>query len=173
MESWLQRQAKQNPEGLFIQQGEQQFSFADTLDNVCTFAKILLRENIKPQDRIFIFLPGGMDTVEIILACFEVGAVAVPLSTKYTDNELQKTIDTVNPAIVITEWKTQDRFSHHGFPVLCIEECINSSAGCGFIEISNSCTPDDICAILLTSGTTGLPKAVQLTYSNFESSCEN
>ena len=33
--------------------------------------------------------------------------------------------------------------------------------------------PDDVCAIVLTSGTTGIPKAVQLTYGNFETSCAN
>lgn len=173
METWLRKKAKQIPDELFIQQGNQQFSFGDTLDSVFTFAKILLRENIKPQDKIFIFLPGGVDAVEIILACFEVGAIAVPVSTKFTDHELQKTLNTVNPSLIITDWKTQSRFSHKSFPILCIEECINSSAGCGFIEISNPCNPDDVCAILLTSGTTNLPKAVQLTYSNFESSCEN
>ena len=32
---------------------------------------------------------------------------------------------------------------------------------------------DDICVIILTSGTTGIPRAVQLSYGNFETSCSN
>ena len=32
---------------------------------------------------------------------------------------------------------------------------------------------ENVCAIMLTSGTTSIPKAVQLTYGNFETSCQN
>ena len=78
--SWLQNQVNQNPHKLFIQEGDRQYSFVDVGDMVATYSKALLKEGIQPQDRILIYLPNGIELIEIVLACFEIGAIAAPIS---------------------------------------------------------------------------------------------
>ena len=171
--SWLQNQVNQNPEKLFIQFGDNQFSYLDIAEMVQTYSRSLLRENIQPQDRILIYLPSGVELIEIILACFEIGAVAAPISPKLTEGERNVIIDKIQPKLIITNWNQKLPDSPSPIPVSCIEELPNASSGCSVIKNDYIYNSDDITAIILTSGTTGIPKAVQLTYGNFEASCNN
>ena len=50
---------------------------------------------------------------------------------------------------------------------------LNSSGGCSIYKNIYKNNLNDVYTIILTSGTTGMPKAVQLTYGNFETSCKN
>ena len=171
--SWLQNQVNQNPEKLFIQFGDNQFSYLDIAEMVQTYSRSLLRENIQPQDRILIYLPSGVELIEIILACFEIGAVAAPISPKLTEGERNVIIDKIQPKLIITNWNQKLPDLSSPIPVSCIEELPNASSGCSVIKNDYIYNSDDITAIILTSGTTGIPKAVQLTYGNFEASCNN
>ncbi|HIG51087.1 MAG TPA: hypothetical protein EYQ17_02310 [Candidatus Marinimicrobia bacterium] len=171
--SWLQNQVNQNPEKLFIQFGDNQFSYLDIAEMVQTYSRSLLRENIQPQDRILIYLPSGVELIEIILACFEIGAVAAPISPKLTEGERNVIIDKIQPKLIITNWNQKLPDFSSPIPVSCIEELPNASSGCSVIKNDYIYNSDDITAIILTSGTTGIPKAVQLTYGNFEASCNN
>ena len=171
--SWLQNQVNQNPEKLFIQFGDNQFSYLDIAEMVQTYSRSLLRENIQPQDRILIYLPSGVELIEIILACFEIGAVAAPISPKLTEGERNVIIDKIQPKLIITNWNQKLPNFPSPIPVSCIEELPNASSGCSVIKNDYIYNSDDITAIILTSGTTGIPKAVQLTYGNFEASCNN
>ena len=171
--SWLQNQVNQNPEKLFVQFGDNQFSYLDIAEMVQTYSRSLLRENIQPQDRILIYLPSGVELIEIILACFEIGAVAAPISPKLTEGERNVIIDKIQPKLIITNWNQKLPDFSSPIPVSCIEELPNASSGCSVIKNDYIYNSDDITAIILTSGTTGIPKAVQLTYGNFEASCNN
>ena len=171
--SWLQNQVNQNPHKLFIQEGDRQYSFVDVGDMAATYSKALLKEGIKTQDRILIYLPSTVEFIEIVLACFEIGAVAVPISQKYTNSELEQIITTIQPKLIITSWNQKLPDSPSPIPVSYIEEIPNASSGCSVITNNYKKNIEDVCSIILTSGTTGIPKAVQLTYGNFEASCNN
>ena len=171
--SWLQNQVNQNPHKLFIQKGDRQYSFVDVGDMAATYSKALLKEGIKTQDRILIYLPSTVEAIEIVLACFEIGAVAVPISQKFTDSELEQIITTIQPKLIITSWNQKLPDSRFPISVSCIEELPNASSGCSVITNNYKKNIEDVCSIILTSGTTGIPKAVQLTHGNFEASCNN
>ena len=115
----------------------------------------------------------GQPRVYLILACFEIGAVATPISQKFTDSELEQIITTIQPKLIITSWNQKLPDSRFPIPVSCIEELPNASSGCSVITNNYKKNIEDVCSIILTSGTTGIPKAVQLTHANFEASCNN
>ena len=174
--SWLQNQVNQNPEKLFIQFGNDQFSHLDIAEMVKIYSHSLLREHIQPQDRILIYLPSGVELIEIMLACFEVGAIAVPISPKLTERERNAVIEKIQPKLIITNWQLKPIFTSSSLPlapVSPIEELPNASSGCSVITNNYKKNIEDVCSIILTSGTTGIPKAVQLTYGNFKASCNN
>ena len=171
--NWLQEQINNNPQRLFIQEGSQSFSYIDVAGIVKTYSQALLLEGIMPHDRILIYLTGGIEMAEIILSCFEIGAIATPISRKLTIDERDAIIEIIKPRLIITNWDGRDSFKSSNFQIIFIEELPGSSGGCSIIKIKNNNKSDDICAIILTSGTTGIPKAVQLTYGNFAFSCSN
>ena len=171
--NWLQRQNAQNPRRLFIEEDGNSYSYMDVTEMVQAYSQALLREGIQPHDRILIYLPGGIELAEIILACFEIGAIATPISHRLIKSERETVINTIHPRLIITNWNEKDVFSGITFPLTCIEEMLTSSGGCSIFNNEYKKNSDDVCAIILTSGTTGIPKAVQLTYGNFEVSCKN
>ena len=151
--SWLQNQVNQNPEKLFIQFGDNQFSYLDIAEMVQTYSRSLLRENIQPQDRILIYLPSGVELIEIILACFEIGAVAAPISPKLTEGERNVIIDKIQPKLIITNWNQKLPDSPSPIPVSYIEELPNASSGCSVITNDFKKNLNDICAIIPVSYT--------------------
>ncbi len=171
--NWLQKQNQQNPQLLFIQESGHAYSFMDVSAMVQTYSQSLLRQGIQPQDRILICLPGGTQMAEIILACFEIGAIATPISPMLREKERRAVIENIKTKHIITNWEYQTVFTSYSLPFTPIEELLSSTGGCATVKNNYKQHSDDIAAIILTAGTTGVPKAVQLTYSNFETSCSN
>ena len=168
--NWLQTQAVQNPQKLFIQEDVYTYSYMDVAEMVRAHSQVLLQEGIKPYDRILIYLPGGIQMAEIILTCFEIGAIANPISTKLTKSERDSIIEKIKPHLIITSREYNSDLASYSLPLVYAEDLPNSSSG---FKNEYEKNLDDVCTIILTSGTTGIPKAVQLRYSNFESSCAN
>ena len=171
--NWFQKQVQQNPQTLFIQEGEYSYSFNDIDEMVQIYSQSLLGEGIQPYDRILIYLPSSTQMAEIILACFEIGAVATPISSMLSERERRAVIEKITPALIITNWEYKASFTSYSLPLTPIEELPNSARGCSIVKNSYKQNSDDIAVIILTSGTTGIPKAVQLSYGNFETSCSN
>ena len=171
--NWLQKQVQQNLQTLFIQQGNYSYSFIDIADIVQTYSHSLLKEGIQPYDRILIYLPSSTQMAEIILACFEIGAIATPISVMLSERERRDVIEKITPALIITNWEYKASFNSYSLPLTPIEELPNSARGCSIVKNSYKQNSDDIAVIILTSGTSGIPKAVQLSYGNFETSCSN
>jgi len=171
--TWLQTQLTNNPHKLFIQETINQYSYSNVADMVATYSKALLKEGIQAQDRIIIYLPNGVELVEIMLACFEIGSVAVPISPKLTEKERNAIIEKIQPKLIIANWEHKSTLISLSLPLTPLEELPNASSGCSVITNNYKKKLEDVATIILTSGSTGTPKAVQLSYGNFEASCSN
>ena len=171
--NWLEQQIKNNPQKSFIQDDMNSYTYMDVFEMVQVYSRYLLQLGIKSHDRVLIYLSNSIELVEIILSCFEIGAIVVPVSRYLTKNELHHILKKINPTIIITNWEGQESFSNESCLVACIEELPSSSSGCSVLKNEYEKKSENVCAIMLTSGTTSIPKAVQLTYGNFETSCSN
>ena len=171
--NWLQTQLEKNPSKIYIQERKNTYSYLDIAEMVHAYSQALLREGVKVHDRALIYLPCNVTMIEIILSCFEIGVIAIPISTNLTPIELDRIIKTLRPRIIISNWEGRKKIKQQSFTIACIEELIISSSGCSIIQNSYKKNLKDVCAIILTSGTSGTPKAVQLTYQNFVTSCNN
>ena len=171
--NWLNYQINKNSDKLFIKEGLSGYSFFDVYEMVKVYSQTLANLGIKYNDKVLICLPSGIGMVEVILSCFEIGVIAVPISMDMTENERRIIVDKIKPALIITNWSGKELFSNSSYLLSCIEELPNTSRGCSVIDNKYKKENQDVCAIILTSGTSSIPKAVKLTYGNFEMSCSN
>lgn len=171
--SWLDNRIQNNPNKIFISYNNHDYSFLDIGYMVETYAKALSKLGIKKGDKIVINLGSGIELVEIILSCFQLGAIAAPINSNLTDFEKNIIIKQIDPKIIISSWNTKLLSPTKEIPLIPIEELPNSSSGCAIAKNDYKMDLHDICIIILTSGTTSLPKCVQLTYNNFFNSCSN
>ncbi len=173
MNSWLQDRLENNPEGIFLKFNQNTYTIVDIARNISILQKAFSASGVNQRKKIIIILPNGVELVELMLACFESGVISVPLSNNITNDELVNIVNEVKPDAIITNWKFSKNLSISSLPILCIEELPSIARSCQVYKNNYKLNLNDICTILMTSGTTNSPKAVQLTYNNFQSSCEN
>jgi O-succinylbenzoic acid--CoA ligase len=114
-------------------------------------ADALASQGIGAGDRVASTL-GGLDFAVLLHALPSVGAVLVPLNTRLTRGEIQAVLDSVQPALVLDS-----------LPEIDVDRRI---AG----KRRSHVDPDEVFVVIHTSGTTGAPKPVELTYGNFHAS---
>lgn len=182
--------AEVQPEKPYLIHGDRVVSYAETNIQARRLANALIQLGYQKQDRIAIIGPNIPEFVIAEQACFKLGAIIVPLNPYYTIHELKKKLTDSGTSIVIVtsasagkiidlmhEGQTDIKHiivieSKHDYISLDQGEHIynyktiieNSTDTEPSIQIS----PDDICILIYTGGTTGISKGVPLSVFNVE-----
>ena len=149
----------------------EQISFATLFDHASRVAAVLCTHNVLPGDRIVVHCEKTPLTLELYLACLQVGAIYVPLNTAYTANELAYFLDNASPKLYVGSEELA------GVGKRSLQQLTVLSDGSGSLRDAaatvslgaRAATPreaDDTAAILYTSGTTGRSKGAMLTHRN-------
>jgi malonyl-CoA/methylmalonyl-CoA synthetase len=126
----------------------------DELDRaVGGYAVALVRLGAEPGDRILVQLEKSVEGALLYLASLRAGLIYVPLNPAYTPAELAYFIADAEPKLVFAP-------GHLDLAAL-------GAAPADFATIARS--PDDLAAILYTSGTTGRSKGAMLSHDNLAS----
>jgi O-succinylbenzoic acid--CoA ligase len=147
LDLWLDVAARERPDGAAVNG----LSFARLRDESAAVAKELLDKGVEPGDRVASVV-GGVDFARLLWAVPRVGAVLVPINTRLTEGEREALLVSAKPRLIVDSLD-----SWHVDP--------NSSG-----ERAASVDPAATFVVIHTSGTTGRPKPVELTYGNFYAS---
>ena len=111
------------------------------------------------------------DNVALWLGCLRIGAVFLPLNTAYTPSEVGYFVDDATPAVVVARPGTLGELATRVVT-------LGTDGDGSFAELTDRAVPfdgvvergpDDLAAMLYTSGTTGRSKGAMLTHANLES----
>lgn len=169
MPNWLKQRAELTPKRLAIKANNEEVSFEQLYKRVKQRATILSKHGISENQHIAILMRNSVEMIETIHAVMALGAVAVMLNVRLSEQELAWQIDDVEAEYIICNrefqknvkvYKTivcEELFIHH------VEEILPSLSQVSFYS-------DKVATIMYTSGTTGNPKGVMQTYGNHWSS---
>jgi malonyl-CoA/methylmalonyl-CoA synthetase len=156
-------------------------SYAAFVRRAAQIANVLTDAGVAAGDRIVIQAPKLADTIALYGAAVQTGAVYLPLNTAYTEAELSYFIGDASPALVICDAKDATAVSR-----LCADQNIKVMTldidGMGSLSVAANtapdtfntvdCGPDDLAALLYTSGTTGRSKGAMLSHKNLLSNAK-
>ena len=151
------------------------WSYADFVTRVAQLAHVLRGAGVAVGDRVVVQAPKCADAIALYGAAVQVGAIYLPLNTAYTQSEIRYFVDDASPSLVVCGPSSLTAMT---------EICESSNAramtlaadGTGSLSRKADVQPqtfetaergpDDLAALLYTSGTTGRSKGAMLSHKN-------
>jgi len=169
-------QTRSNPDAVALVDAatDESWTYRELHDDVQTIAGQLAAAGVQRGDRVTVLMETRPAFVRLVFACARLGAVLVPLNARLATPELRAQAESVSPVVCICERDTEDTAVDLGpMPVLSVDtggeaESLVARDPTEF-EAADLAWADTR-AVLFTSGTTGDPKPVRLTYGNFAAS---
>ena len=148
----------------FLVQGARRISFGEFFAAVEHARNRLEPLGIQPRDRVMLLAYNGPDWVVALWAIWSLGAVPVRGNRRWSPQEAANSIALVAPRAVITD--APDLAGGTGGRVLDIaglRGCVGPGTGT-VPAIPGPDDEDDPAVVLFTSGSSGMPKAVELSF---------
>ncbi|WP_375462942.1 malonyl-CoA synthase [uncultured Methylobacterium sp.] len=154
-------------------------TYADMLARTGAYANALTAAGVKPGDRVAAQVEKSAEIVFLYLAALRAGAVFLPLNTAYTAGEVAYFLDDAEPALFVCDPAKREALAPVAEKagtcgVLTLDAAGHGTMaeaadahGTDFADVAR--TPDDLAAILYTSGTTGRSKGAMLSHDNLAS----
>jgi O-succinylbenzoic acid--CoA ligase len=147
LDNWLSQRAATCPDRTALTAGAASLTYAELEYEATGVARRLAARGARRGATVALIVEPGLDAVVLLHALMKLGAIAYPLNTRLTKAEIEAELARTNPALVI-----------HGDPDLGMSEADLPLLG-----------EHDLSALqcrILTSGTSGAPRPVGLTYGN-------
>lgn len=158
--------------------GGEDVSFGALFAGAERMAAALVALGVQPGDRVAVQVSKTIEAIELYLGTVMAGAVFLPLNTAYTAAEVGYFVGDAAPALVVCDpaRKTEIDAIAGDARVHTLDSAgegtLRSLADRqdGFDPVPRA--PDDLAAILYTSGTTGRSKGAMLSHANLVSNSE-
>ena len=154
----------------FIVEDKNELSFAQTIQKAKNICKHLNDIGIKPGDKIGICMQNCTEWVVIYVALAAYGVTAVPFNSWWKKEELSYGVDHSEVKLIFADQKRYELLKELNIELI-VNEKLNGVKTYDEISSGNTenwpeanATEEDICVLLYTSGSTGLPKGVMLTH---------
>ena len=151
--------AEMHGDRLAIILADKTISYAQYHGLVAATARRLQKFGIKPGQRVAVQSDNSCDYVILLMALLKAGAVACPVSPRYPEARTEGILRQLKAAFFVSDGPVLSKTVSGGAERLALPDMIDRSG----IEQADSTSEVDLerdATIVLTSGTTGQPKAV-------------
>ncbi|MEM7319628.1 MAG: malonyl-CoA synthase [Pseudomonadota bacterium] len=150
-------------------------TFGDLFDGAERMAAALVDSGVEPGDRVAAQVEKSIQAIELYLGTVMAGAIFLPLNPAYEIDELTYFIGDATPKVVICDPRKRAQIDAVVSTSRLLTLAIDGAGSLreladrqgGFEPVVRG--PDDLAAILYTSGTTGRSKGAMLSHANLAS----
>ena len=152
------------------------YSWRDLERATAMLANLLQSLGLPRGARVAVQVDKSVEAMMLYLATLRAGYVFLPLNTAYQSAEIAYFVENAEPAVVVCSpknfgWVSKIAFSAGTQYVFTLDAersgtLLERAAHCSDRHVPAVMQPDDLAAILYTSGTTGRSKGAMLTHTN-------
>jgi O-succinylbenzoic acid--CoA ligase len=147
LDDWLAKRAETSPDRLAIAAGGREVDYAGLERLAASAARRLAARGVRRGQTVALAMPAGLEFAVALHALSKLGAVALPLNMRLAPPEQKRILDQAKPFLVL-DTDTELTGTEADMPLLGEHD-----------------TEETHC-LVYTSGTSGHPKPVSLTYGN-------
>ncbi len=147
LDNWLSQRSDTCPDRCAVIAGGQALTYAELEREATAAARRLAARGVRRDATVALMLDPGIEYVVLLHALMKLGAVAYPVNTRLSEPEIAAQIDRAQPALTV-----------NGSPDLGMTEAD--------LPLLGEHDLDALHCRILTSGTTGGPRPIGLTYGN-------
>lgn len=171
----LARAAKTAPQTVALQCGEVSITYGELYGRVVAFSKILSSNGVVPRDRVLLYCENSIEFYIGYFAVWQIHAVVIPVNIFLHDREMAHIINDALPRVIIAQpqyQETCERLLTNGLvqqlPTVCSAPNLQDVVQAEVAECAKTqpFAEDEMCLLLYTSGTSGVPKGVMLSSRN-------
>lgn len=182
MKDWLEEAAGLHGKRDFIITGKGSFSFNELNEKVIYLAHFLYRDyKVERGDIAAVLSENNVDFIILLFALWKLGAVPVPINSRLNEYETDRLLNFLKPSHIVTIPSIDNNLIYKDAVIIELAADLGVSAKDEFQEYGPtsktfqniSFDENNTSLILFTSGTSGNPKGVQLSFHNLKASFEN
>jgi long-chain acyl-CoA synthetase len=163
--------------------GERTWTYRELRDESARVAQALAAEGVGPQDRVAVLDKNGPEFFTVLFGAAMDRAVTLAVNWRLAAREMEYIIHHAQARVLFVGEDFLGHVAQMELP-LVRRVVVFGAAGPGQVRYADwlsdapatdpmlACDPDETCFQLYTSGTTGLPKGVELSHRNFLSAMD-
>ncbi|WP_078121260.1 malonate--CoA ligase [Thiosocius teredinicola] len=171
------------PDAVFLEtDSNRRLLYAEVPRQTALIQGLLQSFGVQKGDRVVVQVEKSIEAVLLYLACLRAGAIYIPLNTAYTANEVDYFLKDATPRVFVCAPQRKAQLE----PVAAaagVHAVLTLDADGGgelraaletatAIDETVPVAPEDLAAILYTSGTTGRSKGAMLSHANLASNAQ-
>lgn len=177
---FIRKAARRNSRNIALISNDKEVTYKELYVRALRIAQKLADQGVKKRDRVLLFCENSIEFYVFYYAIWLRGAVAVPLNIFLHEKELAHILADAEPTALCTQQKLKNKLEKlvtEGFvkklPAMLTDDDIDwaetvpqQTRSIKDPFVHESLDIDELCLLLYTSGTTGVPKGVMLSSRN-------